>query len=93
MFSQLTSWSDDIVVVTYQSCRKVRSVATSVPFPTSSWEVEGLCFSTHSWPPANAPEPPPKVPLPLLLAPAEAPEDLAPVTMTASKECPGAVWQ
>ncbi|KAA6427870.1 MAG: hypothetical protein FRX49_02532 [Trebouxia sp. A1-2] len=55
------------------SCfRNVRSVATRVPLPTSSAELVGLCFSTHSCPPALAPPP-------LLLGPAEAAEDRAPV--------------
>ena len=62
----------------YQSLRKVRKVATNVLLPTSSLEVVGLCFSTHSWPPAKAPAPPPKLALPLLLGPADAPDDLAP---------------
>jgi len=65
------SWS-------YQPCRNVRSVATRVPLPTSSAEFVGLCFSTHSCPPALAAEPPPTAPLPLLLGPAEAPEERAP---------------
>lgn len=62
----------------YQSLRNVRKVATKVLLPTSSLEVVGLCFSTHSWPPAKAPAPPPKLALPLLLGPADAPDDLAP---------------
>lgn len=65
-------------VMTYQSLRNVRRVATSAPLPTSSLEVVGLCFSTHSWPPPDAPAPPPEAPLPLLLGPADAPADLAP---------------
>lgn len=62
----------------YQSLRKVRKVATNALLPTSSLDVVGLCFSTHSWPPADAPAPPLKAPLPLLLGPADAPADLAP---------------
>lgn len=64
----------------YQSLSQVRNVETKVPLPTSSAELVGLCFSTHSWPPSCPPEPlpearrPPVAPLlgpgrPLLLAP------------------------
>ena len=65
----------------YQSMRKVRRVATNVLLPTSSLEVVGLCFSTHSWPPAKAPAAPPQLALPLLLGLADAPDDLAPGTI------------
>lgn len=65
-------------VLPYQSFRNVRKVATKVLLPTSSLEVAGLCFSTHSWPPANAPAPPPRLALPLLLGPAVALDGLAP---------------
>ena len=62
----------------HQSVRKVRRVETRVPLPTSSEELVGLCFSTHSCPPALAAEPLPMAPRPLLLGPADTPDDRAP---------------